>query len=447
LHRLLVSFLILLTTLDSGCGSRPAERRPLPKWEFGFWHWGETAAPVPNGTAPPDHLYVHVGRFENQRFFGSKVPWQVYGNIPERLPIAKTYWLVFRFDSHTVPAVASVPVLMQTVGELKEEARTRGIRLAGIQLDIDVPTSALRDYATYLKAVRKGLSPDFELSITALLDWFRAGTWVGNVVDAVDEFVPQFYDLQARGSISRPSTIGAFIDAEKWRPLFNLYGKRFRIGVSTFGRSKLIPAGKPSWVDLKPLDVAMDPAFVMETSETESKETILRFRAARNTRISYTEFAQNEGVEFILSTPDAIRTAVKQAKKMGEYCAGVVFFRWPTFNESMVLEPDAVLAAATSAPVPVRLPSLRAIDEQCASVHCSDLYLADTPGLRPNPIRYVIEVSSDLEYFLPDESTPARMTGPRRLEFTLPPFGGRTQIHLGRAVTANFSKYTLKATP
>jgi hypothetical protein len=75
------------------------------------------------------------------------------------------------------------------------------------------------------------------------------------------------------------------------------------------------------------------------------------------------------------------------------------------------------------------------------------LYLAGTPALRSDPIRYVIEISSDLEYFLPDENTLARMTGPGRLEFTLPPFGGRTEIHLGRAVTANPAKYTLKGIP
>jgi hypothetical protein len=193
--------------------------------------------------------------------------------------------------------------------------------------------------------------------------------------------------------------------------------------------------------------MAMNPAFLFETSRTEANEVILRYRATRETQVSYSTFEPGSGAEFILSTPEAIKSAVAQARRMGEYCAGVLFFRWPTFNESMVPEPDEVLAAATGANLSPRPVTLRAVDERCAAVHCADLYLADTPALQPKPIRYVLESSSELEYFLPDENTPARMTGLRQVEFTLPPYGGRTQIHLGRAVTANPAKYTLKAFP
>lgn len=399
------------------------------------------------GAGPVDVLFLQTGTIQNEPYFGETEPWRVHGSIPEALPAVRTYWLVFRFDKHLVPATASVPILVRAIKELQMEAGQRGVTLAGVQLDIDSPTRALPQYAAYLRAVRKDLPPELDLSITALLDWFRTGTAIGDVVDAVDEFVPQFYDVQNPGSVAGASMIAAPIGAAKWGPIFNRYGKRFRIGVSTFGRSKLLPAGRRSYVDLKPLDLALNPAFVLETSRTEAKEQILRYRASRKTRISYTDFEPGSGVEFILSTPEAISAAVAQARQMGEYCAGVLFFRWPTFNESMVADPDEVLAAATGAPLPEKPVKLRAVDERCAVVHCSDLYLTGTPALQPSPIRYVIEISSELEYFLPDEKTPARMTGPGRVEFTLPPFGGRTQIHLGRAVTASSAKYTLKVIP
>jgi hypothetical protein len=447
LRRIFPFFLILVTGLETGCRKRPGPLRPLPKWEFGFWCWRGSPATVRPGAAPVDVLFLQAGRIEHEQFFGVAEPWRVYGSLPKELPTAHAYWLVFRFDKHLVPATGSVPLLVRKVTELQTEARQRGVKLIGIQLDIDSPTRALPQYAAYLRAVRKDVPAELQLSITALLDWFRAGTAIGDVVDAVEEFVPQFYDLQNQGGVAGPSMIAAPIDAAKWGPKFNRFGKRFRIGVSTFGRSRLLPEGRTSYVDLKPLDLALNPAFLLESSRTEAKEQILRYRASRKTRISYADFEPGSGVEFILSTPEAIKSAVAQARRMGEYCAGVLFFRWPTFNESMVAEPDEVLAAATGTPLPGEPATLRAVDERCAVVHCTDLYLADTPALQPEPIRYVIEISSELEYFLPDERTPARMTGPGRLEFTLPPFGGRTQIHLGRAVTANSAKYTLKVIP
>jgi len=132
---------------------------------------------------------------------------------------------------------------------------------------------------------------------------------------------------------------------------------------------------------------------------------------------------------------------------MGEYCAGVVFFRWPSFNESMTAEPDEVLAAAGAAPPAGKPVTLRVVDERCAVVYCADLYLTNTPALQAAPILYVIDSSTELEYFLPDDKTPARMTAPGRVELTLPPWCGRTQLHIGRAVTAKRAQYTLKAMP
>jgi len=179
----------------------------------------------------------------------------------------------------------------RVTAELQSEARRRGLKVAGIQLDIDSPTRALPEYAAYLRAVRKGLPADVQISITALLDWFRPGTAIADVVKAVDEFVPQFYDLQSPGIGRRPA-IAARINGAKWGPVFNRHGRRFRIGVSTFGRSRMVPAeprhvGNRYYPDLKPLDIALNPVFTLETSRTEAKEQVLRCCASRKTRIGY----------------------------------------------------------------------------------------------------------------------------------------------------------------
>ena len=447
MHRLLAFFLILLITLDSGCGSRPAPAQPPPKWELGFWLWNGSSARAPLSSIPLDLLYFQGGTIDHTPFYGVRQPWSIYARLPEDLPPARAYWLVFRSNQPAIPAIASISKLVAEVAEVQADARQRKINLTGIQLDIDVPTAALQDYAKYLQALRTALPKELQLSVTALLDWFRAGTWIGNVIEAVDEFVPQFYDVQGRDTVRGSSMIAAPIDAAKWGPKFNFFKKRYRIGVSTFGRSRLLPDGKASYVDLKPLDIGINRDFLLETGISASKEHILRYRATRKTSISYTDFKPGEGVEFILSTPDTIAAAVEQSRRMGNYCAGVLFFRWPTFNESMVMEPEVVMAVATGKPIPPKVATLRTIDERCALVHCSELYLEATPGLDPKPIRYIIEGSEELEYFIPDEQTPARMAGRGRLEFTLPPFGGRTRIRLGWAVAASPAKYILKELP
>ena len=446
-----IACLLLAAGGALGCGRRSAVQQPLPKWEFGFWFWNGSSAKVRAGAGPVDVLFFQAGTIRHHRYLGPREPWKVHGNLPAELPPAREYWLVFRADDHVIPGLQSAPILARVAGELQSEARRRGLNVAGIQLDIDSQTRALPEYAAYLREVRKSLPADVRISITALLDWFRPGTAIADVVKAVDEFVPQFYDLQNPGIGHRPA-IAARIDAAKWGPVFNRHGTRFRIGVSTFGRSRLVPAeprpaGFVYYPDLKPLDIALNPAFTLETSRTEAKEQVLRYRASRKTRIGYTDFDPGAVFEFVLSTPEAIRAAVEQVRLMGEYCAGVVFFRWPSFNESMTAEPDEVLASAGASPRPGKPVALRVVDERCALVHCADLYLTNTPAPQAAALRYVVDTSTEMEYFLPDDKTPARMTAPGRLEVTLPPWCGRTQLHLGRAVTARPAQYTLKAMP
>jgi hypothetical protein len=197
--------------------------------------------------------------------------------------------------------------------------------------------------------------------------------------------------------------------------------------------------------DLKPLDIASDSAFNLQTFTTEAKEVLLSYRVVRETRIGYTGCGPGDTVEFVIPTPDAIRPAVEQAKLIHGYCAGVVFFRWPAFNETLAVQPSQVLAAAGVVFQPAERPAgLRVVDGNCATVECVDLYLVNATSLSSKPIRYRIDSSTELEYFLPSERMPVRMPGPSRIELLLPPYGGSSRMHLGRAVTAKRAEFTMK---
>ena len=418
-------------------------KAPLPKeWNIGFWLWhrGE-AAPGP----PVDVLYYHGGGIRHDR----SLPYRVYGELPTELPPARAYWFVFRYDGPGIPPADLAIALSERVAKLQHEARRRGIQLVGIQLDIDSPTRSLPEYAAFLRHVKAALPLGLELSITTLLDWFRPSTAIAAVIDEVDEFVPQFYDLQNPKDDHPDSAIAAPFDAAKWNPVFQRFGRRFRIGISTFGRARFV-SPTPIYInirDAEPIHLALLPDFKASTSYTPARELVLRYEAQRKTTVAYTEFAPGGAIEFTLATPESIRTAVDQIRQLGGYSGGVIFFRWPVAYEPLAMPPKDVLRAAKREPDPSPPTQLRVVDGHCAAVSCVDLYLEDLPRLTPGPTPFQIHSTIPIDYFVPSERGPARLVGPTQVGFTLPPFCGRHRLFLGRAVTPQPATFTLRQNP
>src|SRR5688572_2128085 len=148
-------------------------RAHLP-WKTGFWIWAGDAPPKP-AAVKPDLLYVQV--------IGTR--W------PEGIPEASHYVLVRRLES----ATDITPPMARALADVYRRVLQNGQRsIIGLQIDYDCPTSRLSGYADFLTELHRALPPDTHLSITALLDWFRPGTRIQEVVNSVDEFVPQFYD-------------------------------------------------------------------------------------------------------------------------------------------------------------------------------------------------------------------------------------------------------------
>src|SRR5207249_162734 len=102
--------------------------------------------------------------------------WNAGRELPSQLPRARSYWMVLRYEHQKVPSMAAIPRLAESLNSIQTEARRRHMTLAGLQLDIDAPTGSLSEYAAFLREVRKILPNGMQLSITALLDWFRDGT-------------------------------------------------------------------------------------------------------------------------------------------------------------------------------------------------------------------------------------------------------------------------------
>lgn len=311
----------------SGCVA--SSQSPPTRWTTGFWFWeGSSLDPAYSGETV-DVLFAQVGTIRSE---GARRPaaepaerWFTYGRWPKQMPSARDYWLVYRYERQGVPGLPAAAQLAGEISNLRAEARERNLHVVGIQLDIDSPTSLLPRYAEFLSEVRKDLPEGFEISITALLDWFRSGTAINDVVKQVDEFVPQFYDIGDPAVFYRESAIAARIDPARWGPVFNRFHKRFRIGISSFGRARLIPNEAPAqtgyrrvafYGDLQALDIAVNPAFELRAERNQAGETVLNYRATRKVRIDYTNVNLGDTFQFIVSTPEAIRAAVQSARQI-----------------------------------------------------------------------------------------------------------------------------------
>ena len=453
--RLLAPPLLIASLVLCGCvGALHSQQAPL-KWTTGFWFWQGSSVQASPSTKTLDALYFQAGEI-NEGVGPQRQSWSVYAGLPEELPAASEYWIVLRFNKQGVPDLQAAPFVAQRVSQLRAEMQQEHHNVAGVQLDIDSPTRALPQYASFLHEVRKNLPPGVGISITALLDWFRDGTAIAEVIKEVDEFVPQFYDLQSDNIFGGTGAIAAKVDSAKWGPVFNRLGKRFRIGISSFGRALYVQRSVaqggsrrllPVFADLTPLDIAGNAAFNLQTSRNEANELVLTYRAARKIAIDYTAFEAGDGIQFILPTPEVIRAAVESVKRMRGYCAGVVFFRWPASNETLAMLPEEVLAAAGGASEAAKKSSLDLADGGCAAVSCTDVFLVSANPLRPTHVRFHVHSSAELEYFLPEKGVPIRMEGVSDLELSLPPYAGRRRMYLGRAVTAKHAEFTVGEVP
>lgn len=422
---------------------------PQGKWEFGYWNWAQYNQRGPEGAQGLDTVYALARELNSADFRYTDSGFTA--SLPQTLPEAKTYWAVLRWQQWAPPPMSSVKSFAGTVENIRADARERRLPLAGIQLDTDCPTAQLGQYAAFLRELRKA-APGTAISITALLDWFRPGTDIAAVIEAVDEFVPQYYDAGENARDGRPRGIAAPVEAARWGPVFQKFRKPYRIGVSTFGRVRM-PSGEHSSNGsviggLSTYELGRNPDLELSVTRTKAMELSLRYRARKTTQVQWATVQMGSGFEVVMPTKESVVSAVAEARQMGDYCAGVVFFRWPVNSEALTLEPEEVLRwAGAGGAAPEAGPSVRVIDEQCAAVHCYTLILRGSPAWSDKAVRYRVTPSSKLEYFLPEKETGARLAAGGWMELVVPPMPGRRVIPIGRAVAGGAAEFRLEVMP
>src|SRR5205085_7432049 len=139
-----------------------------------------------------------------------------------------------------------------------------GARVAGLQLDIDVPTRLLARYGRVLHAVRDSLPAGARLSVTGLPTWMEAGAQLREMLDAVDFWVPQFYGAEIPETAERVLPIASPEEVRRSTARARELGKPFYAGLAAYGYALVYTeAGKLVELsgDVDPAGVASDGNF------------------------------------------------------------------------------------------------------------------------------------------------------------------------------------------
>ncbi len=436
---------------DSNASDKTANGAKPQEMQIGYWIWDMDREPYSStGIIEPDVLYVMSGTLgKAPRGSGQtlRLGW------PDNPPKASTYFALLRVDENTMPSRDIIPKLVSQYKSLKLTAFEDGRKIAGFQLDFDCPTARLGEYALFMKELREALPPGDLISITALLDWFRAGTQIADLLQWVDEYVPQFYDTNAVVTGDEGmARIAVPVEPSRWAPLFNSFGRSYRLGLSAFGRITSIDGedGASSTQRKRRYFYPQTPLAAMKEMDmklvskvrNKSGEMVLLFNAH-----DMSSNKDPEQVEMIIPTAESVLAAYNAAKAFGGYCAGPVFFRWPSASDSMLLTPDEVRSIIADGKQAPRKSRIEADDGFCSTVNCSDLYVILSDRFPEKSIKLQIRSSLDLEYFIPCENVAAKRDGRGTIEISVPAYAGVPRIYVGRAVTRQPSTFVLEEKP
>lgn len=428
-------------------------------WQVGYYAWDTSYRPLETKTVdgkPLPLLYVEVGEVWKNSATGSCGD-SLKLRLPASLPPAGRYVAVVRFGGAPCLDRAAITALVKSFIALRVEARSQGRALSGLQVDYDCPTGQLPDYARFLEGLRRELPKDDLLSISALLDWFRPGTKVSDVIARVDEFVPQFYDVAPERSGEPGAGVARVIEPE-WGARFNRFGKPYRVAIASFGRIVEIPArnkrargqsGSSSRIiilDDTPLEL-MKRARLGSPAVSASRagERLVIFGNVSDGSGGDPGCFRESVIKMIIPTGESVSRAYAAARAMGGWCRGALFFRWPVTDETMALTQAELEAVIAGKDFPSeRTLNLESEDGLCVAVNCADVRLRLGKRFPEKPVKIRVHSSCDLEYFLPDPLLPSKLTGKRTIDLTIPAFAGVPEINLGRAVTMEPARFRVE---
>lgn len=236
-----------------------------------------------------------------------------------------------------------------------ERGRENGATIAGLQVDIDVPTRLLARYAKALSALRNQLPASTKLSITGLSTWMDSPA-LSSVLDQVDFWVPQFYgsEIPERLEQSIPISSPRFVAQAVARA--RELNHPFYAGLAAYSYA-LLYSSDGSLItlrgDMNPSQVANDENLELIEARTfaDTKEWRYVYRARGSDVIE--GLAMNSGDFLVIDSPgtESLRRAARAVREnAGDKLLGVCVFRLPGETDAATLKMKQIVAAIGDVP-------------------------------------------------------------------------------------------------
>lgn len=227
----------------------------------------------------------------------------------------------------------------------------------GVQLDFDVPTRLLKEYAGLLRLVRERLSTDARLSITGLSTWLASPS-LTDVLSEVDFWIPQFYGaaipdrLEKKQPIASPKLVAVAVARarELDRPFYaGLAAYGYAIHYSRDGsllalRGDLDPEVVAQRNELVPVERKRFTEPGREDASSGEWRDV--YRARSDCLTGGTQLRTGESMVLNLPTSASLRECARVAREQGgARLLGLCIFRLPSLEDRTTLSMREVARA------------------------------------------------------------------------------------------------------
>ncbi len=335
-----------------------------------FWSW-RTEAPtrdeVERAAAETGArtLFLRAGQFELKSGGVGRVR-AVAGVLPQGCELHLVYnatpLLLKEFERVDEKALAAS--VSEAFRADSARAERDGARVAGLQLDFDVPTRLLPRYRSVLRETRFALPAGVKLSVTGLPTWMESKELSG-VLAEVDFWAPQFYGAEIPATVVRAIPIASPLDVARGVERARELGEPFYAGLAAYGQA-LVYDARGQLVELRG---DLDPARVASDSNLElvgrrafgagvegddaragaappAGEWRYVFRVRSDTVID--GLTARAGEQIVLEVPGSgsLRAGVRGVReRAGDKLLGICLFRLPTRGDATTLRLKEIAAA------------------------------------------------------------------------------------------------------
>ena len=230
--------------------------------------------------------------------------------------------------------------------------------IAGIQLDLDVPTRLLPRYAQALTKLKDLLPPNTKLSITGLPTWANSSD-IHSVLNVVDFWIPQCYGTEIPNRITKQIPISSPRNVARIINKIRKLNKPFYAGLSAYSYA-ILYAKDGSLIELRG---DLDPALAAQNSNLKLLESSnfkgdeangerrYVYRAKSDFVLDGVIIKAGESLVFDLPSTESLRECARAVREnAGEKLLGICLFRLPNKGDESVLSLTEITTALNDQP-------------------------------------------------------------------------------------------------